>query len=213
MGSVRLAHRACARRIAVLNKLRTQTKNQLHAAQQTTTTPDFLIVELQQSIAHFDTQIELLRRRTLDLIATEEHLQHSYELLISTTGIAAASAIQLLGEFLVLPDDLRAKQWVAMAGLDPRQHQSGTSVNKKPRLSKAGNHYLRMALSMPALSAARHNPNVRAFYRHLIENHGLKELQAVCAVMRKRLLAIHALFRTNAPFDGRRFFSPTVSSA
>ncbi|WP_288067502.1 IS110 family transposase, partial [Herbaspirillum sp.] len=78
-------------------------------------------------------------------------------------GIAAASAIQLLGKLLVLPDDMSAKQWVAMAGLDPRTHQSGSSVNKKPRRSKAGNRYLRIALFMPALSAARHDPNVRAY--------------------------------------------------
>jgi len=65
---------------------------------------------------------------------------------------------------------------------------------------------------MPALSAARHNPNVRAFYRHLIDTRGLKELQAVCAVMRKLLLAIHAMLRTNSPFDSRRFFSPTETT-
>jgi len=40
---------------------------------------------------------------------------------------------------------MQAKQWVAMAGLDPRQYQSGSSVNKKPRRSKAGNRYLRIA--------------------------------------------------------------------
>jgi len=78
-----------------------------------------------------------------------------------------------------------------MAGLDPREHSSGSSVSKKPHLSKAGNRYLRIALYMPALSAARYDPNVRAFYRHLIDTRGLKELQAVCAVMRKLLLAIH----------------------
>jgi len=33
-----------------------------------------------------------------------------------------------------------------------------------------------MALYMPALSAARHDPNVRAYYRHLIEDRGLKKL-------------------------------------
>jgi len=38
-----LAIRACARRIAALTKLRTQTKNQLHATQQTAATPDFLL--------------------------------------------------------------------------------------------------------------------------------------------------------------------------
>jgi len=41
-----LAIPACARRIAALNQLRTQTKNQLHATEQTTTTPDFLIADL-----------------------------------------------------------------------------------------------------------------------------------------------------------------------
>jgi len=40
----------------------------------------------------------------------------------------------------------------------------------------------------------------------------LKELQAVCAVMRKLLLAIHAMLRTNFPFDSRRFFSPNETT-
>ncbi|CAD7839213.1 MAG: Mobile element protein, partial [Olavius algarvensis Gamma 1 endosymbiont] len=65
------------------------------------------------------------------------------------------------------------------------------SVHKKPRLSKAGNRYLRIALYMPALSAASHNPRVRGYYRHLIADRGLKKIQAVCAVMRKLLMAIH----------------------
>jgi len=39
-----------------------------------------------------------------------------------------------------------------------------------------------------------------------------KELQAVCAVMRKLLLAIHAMLRMNSPFDSRRFFSPTETT-
>ena len=89
-------------------------KNQLHATQQTTTTPDFLIASRHQSIAHFDAQIGYLRRQVFDLIAAEEALRQSCKLLVSATGIAAASAIQLLGERLVLPDDMRAKQWGAM---------------------------------------------------------------------------------------------------
>ena len=204
-----LAIRACARRIAALNKLRTQTKSQLHAAQQTDTTPDFLIADLQHSIA----QLGHLRQQVLALIAADQELQHIFDLLVSVTGIANASAIQLLGELLVLPDDMSAKPWVAMAGLDPCQHQSGSSDNKKPRLSKSGNRYLRIALYMPALSAARHDPNVRAYYQHLIENRGLKKLQALCAVMRKLLHAIHAMLKNRTPFDNRRFYSPTETGA
>jgi len=107
----------------------------------------------------------------------------------------------------VLPTDMRAKQWVALAGLDPRQSISGTSVHKKPRLSKAGNRYLRLALFMPALSAARHDRHVNGYYRHLIEDRGLKKIQAVCAVMRKLLHAIHGMLKSRQPFDGSRFYT------
>jgi len=208
-----LGIRACARRIAALNKQRTQTKNQLHAAQQTALTPDFLLANLRHNIEYLDAQIEHLRQRVLDLIAADAHLQQSFDLLTSITGIAAASAIQLLGELLVLPPDMKAKQWVALAGLDPQVHDSGSSVHKKPRLSKAGNRYLRIALYMPALSAASHNPHVRGYYRHLIADRGLKKIQAVCAVMRKLLMAIHAMLKTRSTFDSRRFYSLTETPA
>ncbi len=55
--------------------------------------------------------------------------------------------------------------WVAMAGLDPKHHQSGSSINKKARISKVGNRYLRQALYMPALSAARHDKHVNGYYK------------------------------------------------
>jgi transposase len=37
----------------------------------------------------------------------------------------------------VLPETMTVRRWVAHAGLDPRAHQSGTSVDKPARISKA----------------------------------------------------------------------------
>ncbi|WP_295400507.1 IS110 family transposase [uncultured Thiocystis sp.] len=156
-----LERRADARRLNALTEARTQAKNQLHALQQSTTTPALILEEVQLAIDETNARIARLRTAALALIAAEATLQDAFDLLTSAKGIGAASAIQLLGELLVLPPDLRAKQWVAMAGLDPRHATSGTSVNKKPRLSKAGNRYLRGALHMPALSATRHDEHVK----------------------------------------------------
>jgi transposase len=200
-----LAIRACARRLVALTKQRTQAKNQLHAWQATEATPAFIIEDVRLSIAQLDAQIERLRHHSLALIGAEASLSKTLALLLSVKGIGEASAIQLMGELLVLPPDMSARQWVAMAGLDPRHHQSGSSVNKQSRISKVGNRYLRMALYMPALSAARHDRHVRGYYHHLIENRGLKKIQAVCAVMRKLLHALHGMLRNQAPFDGTRF--------
>ncbi|WP_089723799.1 hypothetical protein [Candidatus Thiosymbion oneisti] len=47
-----------------------------------------------------------------------------------------------------------------------------------------------------------------AYYHHLIDTRGLKKIQAVCAVMRKLLLAIQAMLKNRRPFDSSRFYSP-----
>src|SRR5216684_989320 len=80
------------------------------------------------------------------------------------------------------------------------------SIGKRARLSKAGNRYIRQALYMPALSAKAHDPHVKGFFAHLIVN-GKTPLQAVCAVMRKLLHAIHGMLTHHQPFDNTRFYT------
>ena len=200
-----LALRACARRLAALTQQRARAKNQLHALASTDATPTFILEDAQLSITQLEAQIKTLEARTLALIQADEDLNRHYALLLSIKGVGDKSAIQLLGELLVLPDDLRAKQWVAMAGLDPRHHESGTSVDKPARISKAGNRALRTALFMPAMCAIRHVPQVKAYAEHLVQR-GLRRIQALCAVMRKLLHAIHGMWKSLAPFDPERFF-------
>jgi transposase len=197
--------RACARRLEALVADRTRAKNQLHALVQSTAMPAVVLEDVRLSIRQYTAQIDALRAWAEARIGADPQLAQVYRLLTGVPGIAAASAIQLMGELLVLPEDMRAKQWVALAGLDPRRNTSGTSVHKPPRLSKAGNAHLRKALFMPALCAARHDEHVKGYYRHLVEDRGLKKIQAVCAVMRKLLHALHGMLRTHTPFDGRRF--------
>jgi transposase len=205
--------RACARRLTALTEARTQAKNQLHALSQSASTPAVVLDDVRLTISQGDAQIATLRAWACEFILADRELNEIYSLLSGVKGIAAASAIQIMGELLVLPEDMRAKQWVAQAGLDPRQSVSGTSVNKKPRISKAGNRYLRLALYMPALSAARHDPHVQGYYRHPIENRGLKKIQAICAVMRKLLHAIHGMLKTRQPFAGSRFYALAATPA
>lgn len=199
--------RAFSRKIVALTKLKAQTKNQLHALRSSVSVPEIILEETEASIEFLEMQIQRLKEHALTLIGSEETLQRSLDIITSIKGVAESSAIQLLGELLILPKDMNNRQWVAFAGLDPRHYQSGSSVSKKPRISKAGNAYLRQALYMPALCAAHRDPYVNAYYQHLIENQGLKKMQAVCAVMRKLLHAIHAMLKKEAHFDSTRFFN------
>ncbi len=97
-------------------------------------------------------------------------------------------------------------------GLDPRIFESGSRAFKKPRISKAGNQYIRQALYMPALVATRYEPHIKGYYSHLINDNGLKKMQALCAVMRKLLHAIHGILKAKKEFDGSRFYALPVEA-
>ena len=198
--------RAFSRRIAALNKLKAQTKNQLHALTSTEETPQLVIDQINELVNVLKKQIEVQRQAAVALIEQYTALSCAFALITGIKGIADASAIQILAELMVLPDDMSARQWVAHAGLDPRAFQSGSSVEKKPRISKTGNKYIRQALYMPALVATRFEPHIKGYYHHLINDNGLKKMQALCAVMRKLLHAIHGMLKTKKTFDGERFY-------
>ena len=110
--------------------------------------------DIEVNIRHLERRIELLSTEAVALVREHPVLQRAFEQLTSIPGIAAHSAVQLLPELLVLPEGMTVRQWVAHAGLDPRAHQSGTSVDKPARLSKVGNAHIRRALFMPALATS-----------------------------------------------------------
>lgn len=201
-----LALRALARRIHALTRAKASAKNQRHALTFGGDTPKAVLRDVRLAIAQLEKRIDVLTREALAFIEAEASLKAPFALLLDVKGIGKTSAIALLGELLLLPAGLTHKQWVKFAGLDPRHVESGKSIHKQPRLSKAGNRYIRSALYMPALSAKAHDPYVKGYFEHLIAL-GKKPMQAVCAVMRKLLHALHGMLTRNQPFDNTRFYA------
>jgi len=64
---------------------------------------------------------------------------------------------------------------------------------------------------MPALSAKQHDPRIQAYFLHLVVDNGKEKMQAVCAVMRKLLHAIHGMLKYDKPFDNTRFYAIQAS--
>lgn len=200
----RLELRAMLRRIGALKRMIVEEKNRLAAAEATDEATELIRNDIAVSVRHIERRIEQMDRQAMVLVGEHDDLGRCYKLLRTISGIGHVTALQLTAELLMLPADMTARQLVAHAGLDPRQHDSGTSVHKPPRISKAGNRYIRAALFLPAFAAIRHDCYVRAFYERLI-GRGKKPIQATIAVMRKLLHAIHGVLATSTPFDSSRF--------
>ena len=195
-----VALRALARRMAALTATAAQERNRLQASRHAVIRED-----IESHLGELEQRIRRLQAEALALLEASPTLRRRYDHLCSVKGIATTSAIRILGELAVLPEDMTVRQWVAHAGLDPRHVESGTSVSKPPRISKLGNRHIRAALYMPALVAIQYEPHVTAFYDALLAR-GKKPLQAIVAVMRKLLHSIYGMFENDADFDGRKFY-------
>ena len=198
--------RSLARQINRLTGQRTKASNRLHALQAAANGSLFVIRDEKQSIKELGRRIDRLQKQALKLIARDRDLRRMLANITTACGFAERSAIAIMGELLLLPRTLNAKQCSAHAGLDVRFKKSGTSVEFKPKLSKVGNAYLRSALYLPVLTAVKHDPIAKAHYLQL-QSRGKPKIKAIGAMMRKYLTGIWSVIRQDEPFDTSKLFA------
>ena len=157
-----------------------------------------LLKRLQQELKRIEHLEEDLLGEVKAYICAHPRLKEDYERLLTIPGIGEKAAFTLLTFFQQYPDTNRA-QVTALAGLDPIQKESGTSVKGKAKISKNGNRALRKMLYMPTLCAIKYNRKMADFYERLLSHHKPK-MVAVIAVMRKLLLVAHALYRSKTAY-------------
>ena len=196
---------AISRRLSQLKAEMVREKNRRHSGDYNAGMVNLINNDIAVNIRHLERRIKQLEQTAVEIVKSDTKLAQQFDLLTTIKGFATTSAVQVMAELVCLPDDMRAEQWVAYAGLDPRPCQSGTSLDKGRRISKVGNKYLRTALYMPALVAIRYEPTVKGFYEKLIAA-GKKPLQAIVAVMRKLLHAIWGMLQTDTEWDGSKFY-------
>ena len=136
-------------------------------------------------------------------IDSEPQLKGDTQLLQSIPGVGKVLSRYMMSLFRSR-DFESAGQMAAFVGTVPVEYQSGTSVNKRPRMSKAGNAKVRAKLYMPAIVATKYNPDARALYERLLAK-GKSKMSAIGAVMRK---LVHICFGV---LKHQQCYSPQVS--
>jgi transposase len=160
------------------------------------------------TLAHFQAQIAAVDQAIAETIDQDDDLRGKRDLLLSIDGVGQTLAALLLAE-LPGPEVIASSaQAVAYAGLNPRQYQSGSSINRPTRISKIGNAVLRSGLYMPAMVAMRHNPAVAALAARLRAQGRLKPKQILIAAMRKLLVICFGVLKTGRPFDAALAMPP-----
>ena len=129
-------------------------------------------------------------------------LQKLNAVILTIPGVGPATGAMILGEIGDINRFSNPRKLVAFAGIDPTAFQSGHFVGQHNRFSKKGSPYLRRAVWMSAVVASRCDPVFKAFYEKK-RSEGKAHGTAIGAVARKLLYTIHAVLKTNKPYEVR----------
>ena len=124
-------------------------------------------------------------------IEADPELAQSFAILTSIPGVSRVTAFALMIEMPEL-GTLEPAQAASLAGLAPIARQSGRWTRRA--FIRGGRASVRTGLYMPALVAARFNPDLKAKYTHFIAA-GKPAKVAITAIMRKLLLLANALLK------------------
>jgi transposase len=158
-----------------------------------------IVKKLKQEIKHLRAEEENMIVSMKKLLLSDSKMKQDFENITSTIGIGDRAAIALIHLFISYPEANR-QEIVALCGLDAIENSSGTSIQRKTRISKKGSSLYRNMLFMPVLSATQHNPYMKRFYDRLKIN-GKHSTVAQIAVMRKMILISHSLYKNNVKFN------------
>lgn len=164
------------------------------------TTDTLVRASLQAVLDTIAAQLEAVDRTVKEHVAAHAELRTNLALLTTIVGIGVVTAAKLLSEFADLDQYESAKAAAADAGLTPAHFESGTSVRRRPRLSKVGKAGIRAALYWPAITAMRWCPACKAYAERLAAR-GKPKKVIIGAVMRKLVHIIYGVLKHQTPYD------------
>jgi transposase len=153
--------------------------------------------QIQKHIQWLERQLTDIDRDLDKTIAASPLWQARENLLRSTPGVGSVLSRTLIG-FLPELGVLNRKQIAKLVGVAPLADDSGK--RRGQRHIWGGRTEVRAVLYMATLVATRHNPVIRSHYQRLLANGKARKL-ALTACMRKLLVILNAMVRSNQPWS------------
>jgi transposase len=137
-----------------------------------------------------------------ELMRSDESLQNNYELACSVIGIGFASAVHLLiaTENFTRFSDVR--KLICYCGLAPFEHSSGTSIRGKVRVSHLANKKLKSLLTMAAVSAIQHDPELKAKFEQKVKE-GKAKMCVINITRAKLIERVFAVIKKQKAYEVR----------
>jgi transposase len=146
-----------------------------------------------------DTEIKQIESEIKELIKEEQELQVNYELITSIKGVGFVSTVHLLivtENFTRITD---VRKFACYCGVAPFKNESGTSIRGKTRTSHLANKKIKSLLTMAAISAINHQPELKVKYEKKLKE-GKAKMVALNMIRFELIERIFAVIKRQTPY-------------
>lgn len=140
-------------------------------------------------VKQLDSQLKVVEKELDLMIQEDESIQENYRYITSVQGVGKVLACYLImktNNFTLLNDP---KKLACYAGVVPFDHQSGTSIYRKPRVSFLADKKLKKILHMAALRVVRLDGDLKKYYIKKVSE-GKNKMSVINAVRNKLVARI-----------------------
>lgn len=152
-------------------------------------------VDLEKIISDLETAVSRLRKKAAETV--DKDLR---KLLATIPGVGDTIAATFITEIEDINRFKNSKALAAYAGLDPKVKQSGIGLKHNTKITKRGSPYLRQSAYIAAYIAARHDPELKAYWQKKYAE-GKRYKEATVATARKILYRVYAVWKRKTPYE------------
>lgn len=152
-----------------------------------------LITVLSSSIQEIERQIE-------KLISGNDEYKKQFDQITSIKGVGTQLAVCMIASTHGFDKFINPRAYCCHAGVAPFAYTSGSSIRSRWKVSHRANKQIKSLLHMAALSAIRHNLDMKHYYERKVEE-GKSKMTVINAVRAKLVHRIFAIIRDDRKYE------------
>lgn len=158
-----------------------------------------LIKSLQEQIKRLEAEIE-------KIIQSDESINQQAKQIRSVPGVGPVTCWMMIAKTEGFSMITEPRKMACYCGVVPFEHQSGTSINRKPRVSSYADKDMKSVLHLAAMSAIRLDNKLRDYYRRKVAE-GKNKMSVLNAVRNKIVHIVFALIKNQATYQNHLVLS------
>jgi transposase len=175
---------------ARIKELRSQLGEKLPA--QITASSEYIMEVMEVEIKEVQQAIE-------KVIENDKSLKVNYDLVKSVQGIGFVTAVHML----IVTDNFsrfsNPRKFACYAGVAPFEHSSGSSIRGRTKVSQLANKKIKSLLTLAAICAVKHDPELKAKYAQKIKE-GKPKMSALNMIRFKLIERVFAVIKRQSPY-------------